>query len=202
MVISLSTYAPPEQLSSLRTSSSLTLQWIAPPFEQTNGAIQYYEIEVTELDTGMMFTTTSTGIVIQIPNLHPHYTYVSRVAAFTVGIGPYSDPITVQLDPAGKIIIESLNCTFIYNYVLILLFVDHHPQPQLPHQWMCWDHQFHLRLCILSGVTLHLGIVMDWSIATLLMSLSCLLELSPLTLSWWPLSLCYPSIHSTSTRSE
>jgi receptor-type tyrosine-protein phosphatase Q len=95
--------AAPQQLAVSQNSTSLTLSWNPPPFEDSNGIIQYYVILVTELDTNTSlpprnsFTTQLT-----ITNLHPHYTYQFIVAAYTVGMGPFTTPVTVQLDQGGE----------------------------------------------------------------------------------------------------
>ena len=39
---------------------------------------------------------------ITFSQLHPFYTYRCTVATYTVGIGPYTMPITIQLDQEGK----------------------------------------------------------------------------------------------------
>ena len=95
--------APPQEISANEvTSSYLALTWNPPPFEETNGIIRYYMIRVSEVDTGTTFFVTSNGTEITIPNLHPYYTYECNVAAFTVGLGPYSNAITIQLLEEGK----------------------------------------------------------------------------------------------------
>ena len=37
-----------------------------------------------------------------IENLHPLYTYRFSIAAQTVAVGPFSDPIVLQMPEAGK----------------------------------------------------------------------------------------------------
>ena len=100
--------APPEELSAIVTADSLVLMWSPPPFEQTNGLIQFYALTITELDTGRVYTSTSVRVVTEIGDLHPYYTYHCAIAAYTIGIGPYSDTnFTVQLKEKG--IIEPYN---------------------------------------------------------------------------------------------
>ena len=94
--------SPPEQLSTFASSTSLTLMWSAPPFEQVNGIIQHYVISITELETGQVTTMTTSTLVIAVNNLHPYYTYECKVAAYTVGLGPYSHAVTIQLNEEGK----------------------------------------------------------------------------------------------------
>ncbi len=96
--------AAPELLSvSISTSTSLTLTWNPPPFGDTNGVIQYYTVRLTELDTNTAFPprNVNSGQTSFI-NLHPYYVYQCTVAAFTVGEGPYTLPITIQLAQEGK----------------------------------------------------------------------------------------------------
>ncbi len=76
--------------------------WSAPPFEQVNGIIQHYVISITELETGQVTTMTTSTLVIAVNNLHPYYTYECKVAAYTVGLGPYSHAVTIQLNEEGK----------------------------------------------------------------------------------------------------
>ena len=44
--------------------------------------------------------TNSTSMVIE--NLHPFYTYRFFVAAQTVAVGPFSNPIALQMPEAGR----------------------------------------------------------------------------------------------------
>ena len=83
------------------TASSLTLVWQPPPFESINGVIEQYVILIEEVNTGRVLTAASNTTNITVENLHPFYSYNCRVAAETVGVGPYSSPITVQLNEAG-----------------------------------------------------------------------------------------------------
>ena len=63
-------------------------------------------IRVIENDTD---TTTYTSNVTwqAVDNLHPYYTYKCSVAAETVGLGPYSAILTVQLDEDSESILVS-----------------------------------------------------------------------------------------------
>lgn len=97
--------AAPQQLSvSRRNSTSLTLSWAPPPFEDTNGQIQHYTVLVTELDTNTALPPVNTASTeFTFDGLHPYYVYRCTVAAYTVGIGPYAPAITVQLSEEGNI---------------------------------------------------------------------------------------------------
>ena len=90
-------------LPQLVTATSLTLTWQPPSFESSNGVIQRYIIQIDEVDTGRMLTATSNTTEVTIENLHPFYSYICRTAAETIAVGPYSTPITVQLNEDGKL---------------------------------------------------------------------------------------------------
>lgn len=96
--------AAPQQVTVFKNSTYLTLSWNPPPFEDTNGLIQYYIILVTELDTNTSLPpVTSFSTEITLNDLHPYYIYQCMIAAYTSAIGPYTSPVTVQLDQEGKI---------------------------------------------------------------------------------------------------
>ena len=95
-------------LPHMMTATSLTLIWQPPSFESRNGVIQQYIIEVLEVNSGRILTTTSNTTDITVGNLHPFYSYTCRVAAETIQVGPYSPPITVQLDEDGMLSIYTV----------------------------------------------------------------------------------------------
>ncbi len=111
--LNLAPTAAPEQLSlASKSSTSLTLSWNPPPFEDTNGAIQYYTVRVTEVDTNTTFPErNSFNTQITFNNLHPYYIYRCTVAAYTIGLGPYTQAITVQLNQEGILSFWVLVCT-------------------------------------------------------------------------------------------
>ena len=83
-------------------SDTVILSWEPPPVEQQNGAIQSYVIGVTEADSGREYNVTSLVTTHAVGSLHPYYTYSFRIAAVTIGIGPYSHPINTTTLEAGK----------------------------------------------------------------------------------------------------
>ena len=83
------------------THESLSLNWQAPPFAETNGVILNYAVAVLEVETGRSFTVNSNTTQVTLEDLHPFYTYTCSIAAETVGIGPFSEHITIQLPEAG-----------------------------------------------------------------------------------------------------
>ena len=83
-------------------SSTAILQWAAPPPEDHNGVIQDYVINITALNTGAYREMTFIGTTVVIVSLIPSFTYHFSVSARTVGIGPYSDPVTITMPQDGK----------------------------------------------------------------------------------------------------
>ena len=70
-----------------------------------NGVVREYIINITEVDTGsdMVFYTSTTSLTI--PGLHPFYTYLYRVSAFTVEYGPYSGSFQFTTLEDGKLLL-------------------------------------------------------------------------------------------------
>ena len=85
------------------SDSSFHLVWQSLPAADKNGIIRHYVVNITEVDTGMQFQLTSLATYTSIGSLHPFYTYVCTVAASTVGIGPFSTPLTVTTLEAGMV---------------------------------------------------------------------------------------------------
>ena len=69
--------------------------WAAPPEETRNGVIRNYRVNITEEETGRVFTFISLTNSLVVPSLHPYYTYQCRVSAFTVDYGPFTDVLTI-----------------------------------------------------------------------------------------------------------
>ena len=65
------------------------------------GTIQNYVIAIHEVETGRNFTAHSNTTQVTLEPLHPYYTYMCSIAAETVGRGPFSEHITIQLPEAG-----------------------------------------------------------------------------------------------------
>ena len=84
------------------TSQSITLSWESPPEEDINGILRQFVVRILEHETGNIFTETSDDEQTTLLGLHPYYTYSVAVAAQTVGAGPFSNNITIQLAEDGK----------------------------------------------------------------------------------------------------
>ena len=89
-------------------SSSFNLHWSPPPYEERNGEIIYYGINITEDDSGetvLIINTTDSNPSYPISNLHPYYRYLYSVRAFTaVGNGPYSPTSAIQMPQDGLLV--------------------------------------------------------------------------------------------------
>ena len=94
------------------------LTWERPPLEEENGLLVHYHVifietqihytdngtEITGMPTYFNLTyDVSEGRIQLIYGLFPDYNYTVRIAAATeVGIGPFSDAITVRTDMDGE----------------------------------------------------------------------------------------------------
>ena len=76
-------------------STTIALMWDAIALENQNGLLHYYLVSVLELDTGEIDTYTAGATQLNIPGLHPYYTYTCKVAAVTIRIGPFSQSVSI-----------------------------------------------------------------------------------------------------------
>ena len=102
----------------VESSRGIMLSWERPSLEEENGLLVRYHVVVIETqihytDDGTEITgmqtylnrtyNVSEGRAQLIDMLHPDYNYTVRIAAATeVGVGPFSDAITVRTDMDGK----------------------------------------------------------------------------------------------------
>ena len=102
----------------VNSSHSILLSWERPPPEEENGVLLVYHVIIIEtqiyyLDDGTVTTpmqaylNTTYNVSEErtqfIDELHPDYDYTVRIAAATeIGIGPFSDAITVRTYMDGK----------------------------------------------------------------------------------------------------
>ena len=98
--------APPQNFHIISiNSTSLTFSWAPPPSSQQNGDIVGYSLQLLEVDTGERLNYTVTSqTVFTAPRLHPYYSYVCTLAAYTeAGVGPYTEAITQRTLEDGEI---------------------------------------------------------------------------------------------------
>ena len=103
--------APPEAITVTALSPySLLVSWQAPPPDSQNGEIRYYTIKVLEeeTDTQTWLSTSNSSTNITVESLHPYYSYRVSVAAYSVGLGPYSLEKSVQMPESGES--QQLSC--------------------------------------------------------------------------------------------
>ena len=85
------------------SSTSISLSWFPPATNSQNGVIRRYEVKLVESDTGSIFNYSTTDTSLTISSLHPYYYYQCSVAAYTVGLGPFSDPVIIQTLEDGMV---------------------------------------------------------------------------------------------------
>ena len=95
---------PPQDVVANSTDpSTLSISWAAPPEEQQNGLIQIYNISIIEIETMTFFQFITMEESIEIPDLHPYYSYSYSVSAVTeVGEGPYSVVALIRMPEGGN----------------------------------------------------------------------------------------------------
>ena len=95
--------APPSNpTGQVVSSTTVVLSWGTPPSSHQNGIIRKYIITAMEVDTGLQYTWEAFTTELEIHSLHPFYTYQFTIAAFTVGQGPMSSPLSLQTLEDGK----------------------------------------------------------------------------------------------------
>ena len=93
----------PANISGLAVDSTrISISWSPPPFENQNGIIRHYAINITELETGITFSRVSITTSISLYNLHPFYRYSVTLTAVTVGPSPATIAFTVQTKEDGR----------------------------------------------------------------------------------------------------
>ena len=108
MFISIAPVSPPENVAlSPVSSTSINITWLPPPSQDINGIITEYRVTVIEVLTGRRFNFTSTSSFVIAFGLHPHYAYECIVSAYTVGIGPYSQAISITTPESGAYVLFS-----------------------------------------------------------------------------------------------
>jgi len=103
----------------VESSRSIAVSWRAPTIIPLYGdLILYYitveEIQIHHLENGTIIsqegisrnrTTSAREDTEMIDMLHPNYNYTVRIAAqTTVGVSPFSEPITVKTLEDGKLL--------------------------------------------------------------------------------------------------
>ena len=82
-------------------STTLLVSWMPPPFEHQNGIIREYRVNITEIETGVVYRLVTAATSLTVLLLHPFYTYDCIVAAFTIAEGPYSVEVNITMPEDG-----------------------------------------------------------------------------------------------------
>ena len=84
------TGVPMEVEATSLSPTHLDLQWLPPLPADQNGVITAYHINITELNTGTVFTFAVSGATLFFSSstFHPFYDYSCLVSAVTIGVGP------------------------------------------------------------------------------------------------------------------
>lgn len=96
------TSAPLTPMAVVRDSRTIVCSWSPPPAEHHNGIIVEYQVNITEVNTGLVFIRVSTTTSLEITSLHPDYTYQWTVTAVTVEAGPYTSVSNIRTPADGK----------------------------------------------------------------------------------------------------
>ena len=138
--------------------TSLSLSWKPPLLELRNGIIQLYTVKIIELETGILLSQTTEFTSLNETSLHPYYTYTYSVAAETsVGIGPFSSSVVIQLPESGmynRILRHSICLHHLISQLLLVLHLMSLTVKPLP-----------LVSCF-PGMLHHLNITMELSATT------------------------------------
>ena len=89
----------PQNLSAIpMDSSTLHISWEPPLAALQNGLIRSYKLSIVETETVTATLLTLDDILSHtLHDLHPFYNYEVEIAAVTIGDGPFTDPLRVQL---------------------------------------------------------------------------------------------------------
>lgn len=99
--------APSQMEARLLNSTAVYLKWKPPSAPSLNGELQGYKIEVrsNNSDSKTDIVAVGTTPTLLLGNLTSGISYSVRVAATTrAGIGPFSPPAVLRLDPVSQII--------------------------------------------------------------------------------------------------
>lgn len=86
-------------------SRRVEFRWLPPSAEEMNGVVIGFVLRITGQDSNEMIELQTNETNILVENLHPFYSYVFTVAAFTeAGTGPFSLAVYFQMLTAGTAI--------------------------------------------------------------------------------------------------
>lgn len=97
------TASPQSLAGAVESSTLILLSWQPPTPYDRNGEIVYYLIHMRELETGRfwMLPVLNSKTSAFVGSLHPYYNYECKVAAYTIGLGPYTESIYLLTHEEG-----------------------------------------------------------------------------------------------------
>ena len=116
ILLSLAPSTPPQNFTvKVLSSTDVFLRWFPPLLDQQNGEIRSYHVRQYETSTGILTNHTQEGnhTELVVGSLHAHYQYQFTIAAETVQLGPFSNPVTVTTLESGQFML-SQNLPLIY----------------------------------------------------------------------------------------
>ena len=118
----------PQNIEVRAVSSRMsTLSWNPPNYEDRNGVITGYVINVTDTRRNETLQYTSNTTALTLSTLSPYTTYYCIVAARTVvGTGPISAVITLRTPPDGKKSCLSPQLLEYFYTAIIFFFIQYH----------------------------------------------------------------------------
>lgn len=97
------------------------ISWDELPTEDENGLVRHYVINITEVNTGIDWYLTSSSPEVTLSDLHPYNNYSIVVAAYTIGTGPFSDPLLITTAQDGNyFMFKPLLIFFFKKYLQVL----------------------------------------------------------------------------------
>ena len=92
--------APPTHIEVhlLNNSTTVFLSWRPPTAEHRNGIVRWYYVELTEVKTSQHFMYTTQDPHLLVNSLQPAAMYAFRIAAYTIGKGPFTLPFNITVN--------------------------------------------------------------------------------------------------------
>ncbi len=89
------------------TTSRIEVAWVIPNTQYLNGELKHSVLQLREKNNTsenftILRTTQSLDSSFVFEDLHPFYDYSVAIAAETVDLGPFSEPVTWKMPEDGK----------------------------------------------------------------------------------------------------
>lgn len=108
--------APPPSFTVTPTGSyALRATWSPLSHIDLNGFLIYYVLRVEAAESGRVMIYYPLEEEYSVSGLHPFHFYYCQIAAYTIGIGPYSSSHAIQTLPAGMSCIISSNASLLLD---------------------------------------------------------------------------------------